>query len=119
MTYDCQSSDTSGAYLMSDAIRTQPDRAATGVAGLDYILGGGFPRNRVYLIEGDPGSGKTTLGLQFLLEGVKQGDPVLYVTLSETKNELEGVAASHGWDLAGVYIHELAGPEPTDFDPDD
>jgi len=80
--------------------------AATGIAGLDAILGGGFPKHHVYLIQGDPGAGKTTLSLQFLLEGVKQGEKGLYVTLSETKRELHAVARSHGWDLTGVEINE-------------
>lgn len=82
-------------------------RLATGSAGLDSILNGGFPANRLYLVEGDPGTGKTTLALKFLLEGAAQGEPVLYVTLSETKEELESVAASHGWSLDGINIYEL------------
>jgi circadian clock protein KaiC len=100
-------------------MHTPSQRASTGVAGLDYVLGGGLPRHRVYLVEGDPGSGKTTLGLQFLLEGVRCGEPVLYVTLSETKAELEAVAASHNWDLSAIAIHELAASDRRDFDPDD
>jgi circadian clock protein KaiC len=80
--------------------------AATGIVGLDAILGGGFPKDHVYLIQGDPGAGKTTLSLQFLLEGVKQGEKGLYITLSETKRELHAVARSHGWDLTGVEINE-------------
>jgi circadian clock protein KaiC len=86
-------------------------RAATGISGLDDILGGGFPKTRLYLVEGDPGSGKTTLALQFLLEGIRLGESGLYVTLSETKDELLAVAASHGWSLDNVTIHELALPE--------
>jgi len=82
-------------------------RLATGSAGLDNVLNGGFPANRLYLVEGDPGTGKTTLALQFLLEGVRRGEPVLYVTLSETKEELTAVARSHGWSLEGVGLHEL------------
>jgi circadian clock protein KaiC len=82
------------------------DVAATGIEGLDYILLGGFPRNHVYLLQGDPGVGKTTLGLQFLLEGVRNGEGALYVTLSETHRELEAVARSHNWDLTGVQIYE-------------
>ena len=86
-------------------------RAATGVTGLNDILRGGFTRNRLYLLEGVPGSGKTTLALQFLMEGVQQGESVLYVTLSETKDELSEVAASHGWALEGITIRELVPSE--------
>jgi circadian clock protein KaiC len=81
--------------------------AKTGIAGLDDVLNGGLARGRLYLVEGIPGSGKTTLAMQFLLEGVKRGEPVLYITLSETSDELHAVAASHGWDLSGVNIREL------------
>jgi circadian clock protein KaiC len=84
-----------------------PERLATGSAGLDSVLEGGFPANRLYLVEGDPGTGKTTLALKFLLAGAAQGEPVLYVTLSETKEELESVAASHGWSLDKINIYEL------------
>ena len=77
-------------------------RATTGIDGLDDILHGGFMPRRLYLVEGMPGSGKTTLAFQFLLEGVRRGEPVLYVTLSETKEEIRGVAASHGWSLDGI-----------------
>jgi circadian clock protein KaiC len=80
--------------------------ASTGIEGLDYILLGGFPRNHVYLLQGDPGVGKTTLGLQFLLEGVKHGEKALYITLSETHKELQAVARSHHWDLDGVEVYE-------------
>ncbi len=83
----------------------------TGVEGLDEILGGGLTPNRVYLLEGNPGSGKTTLALQCLLEGVERGEAVLYVTLSETKAELNAVARSHGWSLEGVSIVELVAQE--------
>lgn len=82
-------------------------RASTGIAGLDDVLGGGLPTMHVYLVEGDPGSGKTTLGLQFLLEGVRCGERGLYVTLSETASELRTVAESHGWSLEGVELFEL------------
>src|SRR5918999_5572432 len=86
---------------------TQSATAATGVAGLDDILNGGLTPNRLYLLEGMPGSGKTTLAFQFLMEGVRRGESVLYVTLSETEAEIRDVAASHGWDLEGVTIREL------------
>ncbi|HEX8456951.1 MAG TPA: ATPase domain-containing protein, partial [Pyrinomonadaceae bacterium] len=88
-----------------------PERLATGNAGLDSVLEGGFPANRLYLVEGDPGTGKTTLALKFLLEGAARGEPVLYVTLSETKEEISDVAASHGWSLDGVTLYELIPPE--------
>ena len=87
------------------------DRISTGIEGLDNILGGGLPRNRLYLIEGDPGTGKTTLALQFLREGVRLGEVGLYITLSETKSELLAVAQSHGWSLDGINIYDLAIPE--------
>ena len=80
---------------------------ATGVAGLDSVLHGGLTPNRLYLVEGTPGSGKTTLGLQFLLEGVSQGERVVYVTLSETTAELRAIAQSHGWSLEGMHVSEL------------
>ena len=85
--------------------------AATGIFGLDNILGGGFERDRVFLVEGSPGTGKTTAALNFLLEGVKLGETALYVTLSETEEELRGTAQSHGWDLTGLKIFELVPPE--------
>ncbi|MES2973633.1 MAG: ATPase domain-containing protein [Pseudomonadota bacterium] len=87
------------------------DRASTGIAGLDHILGGGLPRKHLYLVEGNPGAGKTTLGIQFLLEGVARGETGLYVTLSETAEELATVAASHGWSLKGMEIFELVTEE--------
>jgi circadian clock protein KaiC len=86
--------------------------APTGIAGLDHILLGGFPRNRVYLVQGDPGVGKTTLGLQFLLEGQRAGEKCLYITLSESREELLAVAKSHQWSLDGIEIYEqLIGEE--------
>ena len=92
---------------------TQPPHAGTGtgVAGLDDILCGGFTPNRFYLVEGVPGSGKTTLALQFLLEGVRHGEPVLYVTLSESDAELRASATGHGWNLDGIHIRELVPSE--------
>lgn len=88
---------------------------STGVRGLDAILPGGLPRGHLYLLEGDPGAGKTTLALQFLLEGRDRGEQVLYCTLSETRSEIEQIARSHGWDLDGVTIFELSttGEDPT------
>ena len=84
------------------------ERCSTGVPGLDDVLHGGFPRDRLYLIDGNPGVGKTTLALQFLLDGMRRGEQGLYVTLSETKAELDGVAESHGWSLEGIAIIELS-----------
>jgi circadian clock protein KaiC len=81
--------------------------ASTGITGLDHILRGGLPRDRVYLLEGDPGTGKTTAALQFLREGVREGESCVYVTMSESANELNAVAASHGWTLEGIDIFEL------------
>jgi circadian clock protein KaiC len=91
---------------------------STGIAGLDEILCGGLTPDRVYLVEGVPGSGKTTLALQFLLEGVRRGERVLYVTLSETESELQGIAQSHGWSLEGIDVRELA-PSEASLSPDD
>src|SRR5688500_5263955 len=83
------------------------DRASTGVGGLDYLLRGGLPSHRIHLVEGYPGSGKTTLGVQFLLEGLKHGESCMYITLSETAEELRANAGSHGWDLSGIHLQEL------------
>lgn len=91
----------------------EPELVLTGVKGLDDILGGGLTANRLYLVEGDPGTGKTTLGLEFLLEGIRQGESGVYVTLSETRDELEAVARSHGWSLDGITVTELAPTEET------
>src|SRR5215211_2551577 len=81
---------------------------STGIEGLDSILGGGLPRDCFYLIQGDPGSGKTTLALQFLLEGVRRGEAGFYITLSETRNELLKVTRSHGWSLEQIPLLELS-----------
>jgi circadian clock protein KaiC len=85
-----------------------PDRISTGIAGLDEILLGGLPRGRTYLVRGQPGTGKTTLALQFVLEGLRSDErPALYISLAETLGELTEVARSHGWSLAGLPIHQL------------
>ena len=89
----------------------QRARLLTGVAGLDDILHGGLPTGHVYLIEGDPGSGKTTLGIQFLLAGLVNDEPALYVTLAESREELQAVADSHGFDISKIEIFEVQPPE--------
>jgi circadian clock protein KaiC len=88
--------------------RREKSKVKTGIAGLDDILRGGFPARRLYLVQGAPGSGKTTLALQFLLAGARAGESVLYISLSETRDEIEEVAHSHGWSLDGLEIVELA-----------
>src|SRR5436305_13665405 len=93
----------------SASLRDQ--RCSSGVEGLDDILSGGLPRGCFYLVQGDPGSGKTTLALQFLLEGVRRGENVLYVTLSETKEELLKVARSHNWSLDQITLMDLSAIE--------
>ena len=85
----------------------QLDRIDTGISGLNDILGGGLPSGQMYLLEGDPGTGKTTLAMQFIMAGVKRGESALYITLSESKAELEGSALSHGWDVKQLPISEF------------
>ncbi len=80
---------------------------STGVAGLDIILGGGLTSDRLFLIEGEPGTGKTTLALQFLHEGVQRGESVIYITLAETRVELTAVAQSHGWTMDGIHVEDI------------
>lgn len=87
------------------------ERCPSGIPGLDDILAGGLPCNCFYLVQGDPGSGKTTLALQFLLEGVRRGEAVFYITLSETRAELLQVADSHGWSLEKIPLLELSAIE--------
>jgi circadian clock protein KaiC len=87
------------------------DQSSTGVPGLDDIMAGGLARGRVFLLEGSPGAGKTTIALQFLRTGAEAGEKVLYITLSETEDELRASATAHGWDLAGIDIYELVPPE--------
>ena len=96
-------------------ISTAPDaRVSTGIEGLDALLCGGLTPNRLYLIEGQPGSGKTTIATQFLLDGRDRGEKVLYVALSETSTELTAIAESHGWSLDGIELFQLPSPQDAD-----
>src|SRR5512133_2325850 len=94
-------------------MKTSPadERCLTGIEGLDDVLCGGLPKGCFYLVQGDPGSGKTTLALQFLLEGKRRGESCYYITLSETQQELDKVARSHGWSLDGIPTLELSAIE--------
>jgi circadian clock protein KaiC len=98
-------------------MRTEPALLSTGVAGLDDVLGGGLTARRMYLVEGVPGTGKTTVALQFLLAGRDRGEPVLYITLSETAEELTEVARAHGWQLDGIVLQEVL-PQESELDPE-
>ncbi len=92
--------------------KSEPSKAQTRVEGLDEVLFGGFAHGRLFLLEGQPGTGKTTIALQFLLEGLKTKQRALYITLSETREELLSTAAAHGWSLGdGIEIFELQPPE--------
>lgn len=97
------------------AVRMTEKLAKSGVPGLDYLIGGGFPPRHIYLVSGRTGSGKTTLGMQFALEGVRAGETTLYVGLAETSAEMSQIAASHGWSLEGITLFV---PRTAEFDPD-
>ena len=99
------------ARSKNDVSTITDEYCSTGIEGLDSILNGGLPRDCFYLIQGDPGSGKTTLALQFLLEGLQRGEAVFYVTLSETRAELLKVTRSHGWALERIPLLELSAIE--------
>src|SRR5512134_2865565 len=92
----------------SSHVPRDPELASTGNEQLDHVLRGGLPRNAMYLLQGVPGSGKTTLALQFLLDAARRGDRTLYVTLSETRDEIDRVASSHGWTLDRLGLLELS-----------
>src|SRR4051812_5600880 len=101
-----------------DATTVGLPRAGTGIAGLDVILGGGWACNRMHLLEGSPGTGKTTIALHFLLAGAEQGDSGIYISLAETEDELRDGARSHGWTIRGKFeIFELVPPDSV-LDPD-
>lgn len=87
------------------------EKIGTGIPGLDLVLRGGLPRRRIYLVEGRPGSGKTTIGLRFLIDGAARGEPCLYISLSETADELRATVRSHGWSLDGIDLHEVVPAE--------
>ena len=104
-----------GVDLMSEfradapsAQASPPSIKSTGIRGLDEVLRGGLATGYLYLITGDPGSGKTTLALQFLIEGREQGERTLYLTLSETRGEIEAIGTSHGWSLEGIDLQEIS-----------
>src|ERR1700712_2170835 len=102
----------SGLGGRMNSIESLNDKARTGIWGLDEILSGGFSRGHVFLVEGAPGTGKTTIALQFLMEGARDGEKCLYITLSETERELREGAASHGWMLSDrIEVFELLPPE--------
>jgi circadian clock protein KaiC len=106
-----QAHDSTSTQQTIGRINGPRTRLATGISGLDDILQGGLPAGHLYLIEGDPGVGKTTLGMQFLREGAKNKERVLYVTLAESEEELREVAEGHGWDLRGIDVFAVKPPE--------
>jgi circadian clock protein KaiC len=106
-----EKNDDGAARPTADPMQGERTKAKFGIEGLDSILNGGIERNRLYLVEGNPGTGKTTMAVQFLIEGVRRGEPALYITLSETEEELRATARAHNWVLDGITICELVPPE--------
>jgi circadian clock protein KaiC len=106
-----------GAAMHNGGPAKSNELLATGIAGLDNVLGGGLSRNHLYLIEGDPGTGKTTIALQFLLEGARLGQKSLYITLSESRAELLEIVESHGWSLGTIDVLEMS-PDEKDLKPE-
>jgi len=104
--------------MITHADTAAMSKAQTGIRGLDDVLSGGLTRSRLYLLEGLAGAGKTTLAMQFLIEGARRGERVLYVTLSESEEEIRAVAASHGWTLDGITIRDF-GPSEENLRPDE
>ena len=109
--------ETVAAVNQEDLTADVEERISTGIPGLDNVLCGGVDAERLYLVEGEPGTGKTTLGLRFLLEGARRGEKGLYVTLSESERELRLVAKRHGFSLDKLSIFELVPPEAS-LDPE-
>ena len=103
--------------MLDQELASAISRCSSGCDGLDDVLGGGFPAGHFYLIEGEPGTGKTTLALQFMAQGLKRGEKVLYVTLSESRDELLAVAQVHGLQLDGIDVLEVR-PSEQDLAPD-
>ena len=93
---------------MSEIVPPDVPRAATGVEGLDRILGGGLPRGEIYLVEGEPGTGKSLVGLHFLRAGAELGERCLLITMAQSQEAIARLAASHGWTMDGIEVHELS-----------
>jgi circadian clock protein KaiC len=114
---NAKQSHIKNSELMVVETTSRLERIPTGIWGLDDILNGGLPQGHLYLVEGDPGTGKTTLALQFLLAGIQRGENVIYVTLSESRRELEQVIRSHGWSAESLQIYEMS-PSEDDLGPE-
>jgi circadian clock protein KaiC len=93
---------------MSEIVPPDVPRAATGIEGLDRILGGGLPRGEIYLVEGEPGTGKSLVGLHFLRAGAELGEGCLLITMAQSQEAIARLAASHGWAMDGIEVHEIS-----------